>query len=269
MRDRGPLAGGQVVEVRPATTEARAVVERALGLTWASRAELVGVQGARIGSGRTDGEFWQAGGWFLKSRAARRWPAPAAALAALTELDQRRGALGALIPVRSALAVIVAPDGVHQLWTLAPLLITLRERLDAAAAGERWPEFGHALVGFAMALGEALTASLELGLGLDVNPANFAIQGARLRYLDDDVLVTREALGIEDAFLARFAEYPRAPAAVWEAYERRTGDEIVARVPSPVRARLALSARLRAAAVLRRGVGDSVARLVARIEGSP
>ncbi len=261
-----PLAGGRVVDTRPETAEVRALIDAALTRSWRSRAELVGVQGARIGSGRTDGEFWDCEGWFLKSRATRRWVEVGPGREALATLHDRRRRLGPLVPARSALALIAAPDGGCQLWTLAPLLVTLRERLDVAAAAGAWTPFGYALIAFATGLGEAVTASVETGLGLDVNPANFAPQGARLRYLDDDVLATREALGLEDAFVGRFAEYPAAPPAVWEGYVRRTGDELVARAPAVLRTRLA--ARLRAAAILRRQAAAHADRLAARLEGT-
>jgi hypothetical protein len=264
----GPLDGGRAAAVRPDAGEARAIVERALGLRWRSRADLVGVQGARIGSGRTDGEFWEAEDWFLKSRATRRFGNGALAVAAADRLHELKERLGALTPARSVIAVIEAPVRGWQVWTIAPRLVTLRERLDDAARAARWEGFGQAIAAFASGLGETVMASLEAGLGLDANPSNFATQGARLRYLDDDVSATREALGVEDAFVARFGEYPDAPAGVWEVYVRRMADELRARSSPAIRARLDLARRFTAAATLRRGAGRHVEVLLALVEAA-
>lgn len=262
-----PLGGATATVVHPDTVEARALLAHLLAQPWTSRADLVGVQGARAGSGRADGEFWEVEAWFLKTRAPRRFDDAAAAATALVHLAGLKARLGALAPARTVLAVLVRAPRRHELWTIAPRLVTLRERLDGAAGAGRWPEFDQVLAVFASALGAALALSLDDGLGLDANPANFAIQGARLRYLDDDVVATGDALGVEDAFVARFAEYPAAPPAVWAAYVRRVADELLIRLPAATWRRLGLADRLRAAATLRRGAAPHVAALVARVEG--
>jgi hypothetical protein len=269
MADGGPFEGGRAVALRPDSPETRAIVDRVLGLRWTSRADLVGVQGARAGSGRSDGEFWQAADWFLKSRSTRRFDDAAAAAAAADRLFDVKRRLGVLAPARSVVAVVAAPGRGWQVWTIAPQLVTLRERLDAAARDARWNEFGYAIAAFAAGLGETIVTSLHAGLGLDANPANFATQGARLRYLDDDVTATRDALGIEDAFAARFAEYPAAPAEVWDGYVRRMAAELLARSSPSVRARLGLARRFVAAATLWRGAAPHVERLLALLEAAP
>jgi len=262
----GPLAAGRALAVRPDQGDAWAAVHAGAALAWRSRTDLVAVQGARSGSGRSDGEFWEAPGWFLKTRATRHFADPTAALAALDDLDQLRRPLGPLVPARSTLLVWEHGDGRWRIWTLAPFLDTLRTRLDRAAAAGDWDQFGRALTAFATGLGETVEASVVHGRGLDANPANFAIQGARLRYLDDDVTLTHDALGVEDAFVTRFREYPDAPAALWEAYERRFGDELMARATADILRRLRLPVRLQAAAALQRRSGPHVARLLARLE---
>ncbi len=258
-----PLDHARVVACRPDTPAARAVLDELVAVAWTPRADLVGVQGPRAGSGRTDGEFWQHGAWFAKSRAGRRHVDAGAAIAATERLYALKVRLGELTPARTLVVALAAPDEGAQVWTIAPRLQTLRERLDAAAEDARWPEFGLALTAFASGLGETLELSLGAGLGLDANPANFATQGARLRYLDDDVTATRDALGVEDAFVARFVEYPAAPPAVLDAYTRRMVDELRARTSAEIRARLDLDRRFTAAATLRRGTAPHVERLLA------
>lgn len=255
-----------IVAVRPDLASARRIASQVVELPWTSRSELVSVQGARVGSGRTDGEFWQAGAWFVKSRRGRRFHEVAPAIAAAEQLFELKQRLGPLVPANSVF-VVVRAGGEAQVWTVSPVLVTIRERLDATAAQGRWREFAHAIAAFAVVLGETLTASLEKGLGLDANPANFAIQGARLRYLDDDVTSTRDALGIEDAFVARFAEYAPPPG-VWETYVRRTADEVRARTTESDRHRLGLRRRFAAAGSLRRGTPAHVEHLLALVEAT-
>ena len=260
------LASSQVAAVRPDRAEDRATAERVLAgpLVW--RGDLVGVHGPRAGSGRADGEFWQADGWFLKSRSIRVYDDLPRATAALERLFAVKCALGELAPSRSILVVTVDAAGAFQLWTIAPLLVTLREQHDAASEAAGWDAFGRALAGFGLALGEALTASLDGGLCLDASPANFAPQGGRVRYIDDDVTDRRDALGIEDAFVSRFTEYPAAPPSLWDGYTRRFARELATRTSPAQRAALKLAERLRAAAILRRGSGPHVDVVLAALE---
>jgi hypothetical protein len=263
-----PLASTRVAAVRPDRVEARTTAERVLTGPLVSREDLVGVHGPRPGSGRADGEFWQADGWFLKSRSIRVYDHLARATTALDNLFAVKCALGELAPRRSIFVVVASQAGAFQLWTIAPRLVTLRERLDAASATASWNEFARALSGFGLALGESLSSSIEGGLCLDPNPANFAVQGGRVRYIDDDVAHSHDALGIEDAFVARFAEYAGAPAAVWVGYEQRFTRELACRVSQRERARLRLAERLRAAATLRRSTEPYVGRVLTALEAT-
>jgi len=258
------LAGAAVVEVDPADEPSRRVVDGLIGARLTVRSDLVGVQGPRAGSGRADGEFWQHDGWFLKCRRSREHDDEPAALAALAELAALKRALGTLTPVRSILAVLREADHRLRLWTIAPTLVTLRERLDGAAAIGAWAALRRSLLAFAHALGVTVRRSVEDGLLLDPNPANFAVQGGRLRYLDDDVGRSHGALGVEDAFVARLTEYPGAPLEILAAYGDRFCDEL-ALTPAAI-GELALPARLASAAVLRPGSAPWVDRVRARLE---
>lgn len=263
-----PLASTLVAVVRPDRVEARTTAERVLAGPLVSRKDLVGIQGPRPGSGRADGEFWQADGWFLKSRSIRVYDHLERATTALDSLFADKCALGELSPWRSIFVVAASQVGTFQLWTIAPRLVTLRERLDAASTAASWDEFARALSGFGLALGEALSSSVEGGMCLDPNPANFAVQGGRVRYIDDDIARSRDALGIEDAFVARFAEYAGVPTAVWAGYEQRFVREIACRVSQRERTRLRLAERLRAAATLRRASRPYVDRVIAALEAT-
>jgi hypothetical protein len=231
-----------------------------------SRSDLAGVHGPRPGSGRSDAEFWQAGDWFLKSRSTRVYGKLTDATTALDALFAVKRALGELAPARSILAVAAGEAGSLQLWTIAPRLVTLREGLDAANRAADWVDFARVLAGFGLALGESLACSIDGGLCLDPNPANFAVQGGRVRYIDDDVARSRDAIGIEDAFVARFAEYAAAPSAVWDGYVARFVRELALRVSPRERTRLRLVERLRAAARLRRASGPYIDRVLAEQE---
>src|SRR5262249_8200904 len=201
------------------------------------RGDLVASRGASA----HNGEFWQADGWFLKSRAIRRYEQLEHATMALDSLYAVKRALGDLSPARSIFAVAINIPGVFQLWTIAPQLVTLRERLDRTSAAGRWDDFAGALAGYDLALGESLSSSIDDGLCLDPSPTNFATQGGRVRYIDDDVAASRDAVGIEDAFVARFAEYPGAPATVWDAYVWRFVRELSLRISPQDRSRLQLA----------------------------
>jgi hypothetical protein len=231
------------------------------------RTDLVGVRGPGPDTGRSDGEFWQDDRWFLKSRATRVHRARAAALAALERLHEDKRTIGELTPSRTILILTAAGGGRFQLWTLAPRLVTLREELDTASAAGAWDGFAHALAGWSTALSVALTTSLGAGLCLDASPSNFATQWGRLRYIDDDFSVRRDALGIEDAFADRFGEYP-APASAWDDYAHRFASDLAARAPRELRVQLGIEERLRAAAGPRHVAAPYVARVLVALEAS-
>ena len=257
------LASVQLAAVRPDRPEQRAIAERVFAGPLICRTDL-GARRAR--SGRDDREFWQGDGWFLKSRLLRRYEDLGRATAALASLFAVKRALGELSPTQSILVVAAHPPGGYQLWTLAPLLVTLRERLDATSAAASWDAFAIALAGYGLALGESLSSSIDAGICLDPSPANFAIQGGRVRYLDDDVAVNRQALGIEDAFVARFAEYAGAPRSAWEAYVWQFVRELALRLSPGDYRRRRLAGRLRAAGMLRGAGRPNVDRVLAALE---
>lgn len=259
----GPLASLHVVAVRPERADARATAERLLAGPLVGRRDLAALRQPSPGH---DGEFWQADGWFLKSRAVRRYDQLEQAMAALDGLYAVKRTLGELSPAHSILAVAVTAAGGFQLWTIAPQLVTLRERLDKTSAAARWDDFAGALAGYDIALGESLSSSIDTGLCLDPSPANFATQGGRVRYIDDDVAINRDAPGIEDAFVARFAEYPATPATVWDGYVWRFTRELTLRLSPSDRARLGLAKRLRSAVVQRCAGQPYVDRVLAALE---
>jgi hypothetical protein len=259
----GPLASLRIVAVRPDRGDERATAERVLAGPLVGRRDLVALRGSSPGTG---GEFWQADGWFVKSRAIRKYDQLDHATNALDSLFAVKRALGELSPARSILALAATTAGAFQLWTIAPQLVTLRERLDATSAAARWDDFAGALAGYDLALGESLSSSVDTGICLDPSPTNFATQGGRVRYIDDDVAVNRDALGIEEAFVARFAEYPSAPTTVWDAYVWRFVRELALRLSPRDRSRLQLAERLRAEAVRRCAGRPYVDRVLAALE---
>jgi hypothetical protein len=55
------------------------------------------------------------------------------------------------------------------------------------------------------------------------------VQGGRVRYIDDDVAGSRDAIGIEDAFVGRLGEYAGVPAGVWDGHVVRFVRELALR----------------------------------------
>jgi hypothetical protein len=259
----GPMTPLRVVAVRPDRDEERATAERVLAGPLVGRDDLAAMRGRRRAG---TGELWQADGWFLKSRALRKYEQLDQATSALDGLFAVKRALGELSPARSILAVAATATGTYQLWTMAPQLVTLRERLDATSAAGRWDDFAGALAGYDLALGESLSSSIDAGICLDPSPTNFATQGGRVRYIAEDVAANRDALGLEEAFLARFAEYPDAPPTVWDAYVWRFVRELTLRLSPRDRSRLQLADRLRAAALRRCAGRPYVDRVLVALE---
>ena len=247
------LAGHRVVLLSPDHEKAQAVAAELLAARLEPRRDLVGVQGPRIGSGRSDGEFWRYEGWFLKSRGGLVFRDSVQAEAAFHRLRDMKLKLGALVPAHALLALLADRDGQFQVWTVAPFLLTLREQLDAAAAARDETAMARALAAYARGLGLTLELAVEQGLSLDPNPSNFASQGGQLRYIDDDVALHRGAIGLEDAFLARFTEYPATPEAVWTAYVNRFAGEVLVSGGGARWEEMGLSQRFLAAARLRQG----------------
>jgi hypothetical protein len=258
----GRPGAGRIIAVSPDRAEERATAERVLAGPLRLRIELNGPQ-ARRASGRIGGELWQDECWYLRSPAARVFRDPRSVRAALDRLAADKRALGELTPARTILIVTAEGTERFRLWTLAPRLTTLRDALDAASIVGAWEIFARALAAWSDALGTALASSLETGHSLDVDPACFATQWGRLRYVDDAVTARRDAPGIEDAFAGRFGEYP-APAAVWEEYTGRVAREL-ARLSRARRSALQLDERLRAAAIDRPAAAPYLARLRAAL----
>jgi len=259
----GPLASLRIMAVRPDREQERATAERVLAGPLVGRDDLAARRGRRPGG---TGELWQGDGWFLKSRALRKYEQLEQATSALDGLFAVKRALGELSPARSILAVAATTSGAYQLWTIAPQLVSLRERLDGTSAASRWDDFAGALAGYDLALGESLSSSIDAGICLDPSPTSFATQGGRVRYIADDVAANRNAAGLEEAFVARFAEYPEAPAAVWDAYVWRFVRELTLRLSPRDRSRLQLADRLRAAALRRCAGRPYVDRVLAALE---
>ena len=267
----GALAAMRLVAVRPDRADERATAERVLAGPLVDRRDRALRGTSTAGGGGAGGgagsEFWQADGWVVKSRSPRPYHQLDQATAALDRLFAVKRALGELSPARSILAVTATGGGGEfQLWTIAPPLVTLRERLDATAAAARWDDFAGALAGYDLALGESLSSSIDTGICLDPSPTNFATQGGRVRYVGEEVAINRDALGLEEAFLARFAEYPAAPATVWDAYVWRFVRELALRLSPKDRSRLQLTERLRSAALLRCAGRPYVDRVLAALE---
>jgi hypothetical protein len=264
----GPEPRFEGYRARSLFPDTRAMHELVLALLRAHllpRTDLVGVQGKGNGSGRHDGEFWQDARCFLKTRQDRKFTDEGQAIRAFARLCAMKLKLDSLTPAKSLMVVLQSPAGTFEVWTVAPLLFTLREELNAAHAQGNEAALCRGLVAYAHCLGRALESAEQLSLSIDAHPANFARQGGRPRYIDDDAAERRDAVGIEDAFLARISDYPDVSEETWVTYALRFCAEAKLQLPEGSLTREALPERLRHAARLKPSTSawaEHIARLL-------
>lgn len=79
------------------------------------------------------------------------------------------------------------------------------------------------------------------GLGLDLNPANFAVEedGGTLYYLDDELYSSLDLRQIAFAIAARVPEEPMLAAEAWRAWGRALGEMLVTRTTTDEREQIA------------------------------
>lgn len=130
-----------------------------------------------------------------KTSRERRIEDPAAARAALLDLARARVRLGDLHAPDTTLVLATGPDGATWLWTVAPWVTTLRERLDATGDEAAVASAARA---YADAIAQALVLAVRDGVGLDVDPSHFGQVGDRIVYLSDAISTTSSAAAILD-----------------------------------------------------------------------
>ncbi len=193
------------------------------------RDDLVGRQGMDEGSGRSDIVIYEVGPWFLKTSARRCYVDVDTARAALLELARKKVRLGSLLLPRTVLSLRPATDGAVWLWTVAPLVTTLRGEMASADRDDEEDRLGASLARFATATVDSLLLAREHGLLLDIHPGNFAEVDGQIVYLDDDIEQGDTVPLIGHLMLQRVLEYEHRPAATRryvDALEREIRDRL-------------------------------------------
>ncbi|WP_394841964.1 GTPase domain-containing protein [Pendulispora brunnea] len=204
-------AGG----IWPSTT-GRDIVRRALaGGVCVQRHDLAGQHGLADGSGASDTIILQAGSYCLKTSQRRHFSTFEAARDALVRTARLKRMLGELLPGDTVLCLASDGDNGTWLWTISPWLSTLRSRMLQADDDE--DAAIDALRHFAAAAVDAMLLASRQSLILDLHPSNFALDGKRVVYVDDDVGIGANHPALGYALIQRIEECAHAPRRV-EAY---------------------------------------------------
>jgi len=165
----------------------------------------VGVAGPVEGSAKPTTRLLAAGGWVCKLRLDQGYPTAADARAA-SQSSRERG-VGADIWHPDKLWLVMRVDQTWHPATLCRELITLRQLADFPARAAMWTSM----------LQLTIDVHRLHGLGLDLNPANFATErgGARLYYLDEELYPRLEVRELAGAIVARIPEEPAVDADEW------------------------------------------------------
>ncbi len=189
-----------MVAIEPPGALVEGLLRRLARGSFAERSDLTGGSNLAGGSASAFGRFVELESEFLKASTRRRYAELGEALAAELAAEGRRRRLGIYHPER-VWFLSRGTDGWLWAGSLTPRLPMLREDFNRPGGpqGRTWSLYL-----------EALELSLSLaereGVFLDWNPSNFALEGGRLFYVDDDLLGGRApALAVQA--LLRLREY--------------------------------------------------------------
>jgi signal recognition particle receptor subunit beta len=189
------------------TPRGRETLRSLAGEPLRKRTDLVGRPSASNGSGTSDAFIYQAGKWCLKTSLRRRYLDSVEAKSALLALVRSKLWLQAFLASETVLSLSADRKGVHWLWTVTPWLVTLREQMAHADAASDERALGRALGEFAKTAVASLALAVRSGVAMDVHPSNFARDGGRTVYLDDDIRKGNALPAIGYNLLQRVEEY--------------------------------------------------------------
>jgi len=166
----------------------------------------VGVVGRADGSAKPTTRLLATRGWVCKTRVDQRYNSATDARAAL-EAVRAAGLHAGIWHPGKTWAVMRVDDAWYPL-TVCPELLTLRRLLTFAARSTAWIEM----------IQDALDVQRMHHIGLDLNPANFAREGAGspLFYLDDELYPTLDERAVASAMVARVPEEPDVLPPAWK-----------------------------------------------------
>lgn len=196
-----PVAPQQVAAVLPANLPIDTLLGRLAAEPLCIRSDLRGTSNARGGSGGLFGHFVEAGDWFIKANAGKRYDTLAEATAQEQGAEHLRQELEIYHPDR----VWFVSCGLDEhLWTcsLTPKLLVLRQLFESSGgdSADAWRHYERALE-------LAFRLALERSVFLDCNPNNFAVDGDRLYYIDDDLVFEPGGVSFVTQALLRLREY--------------------------------------------------------------
>ncbi len=217
----------------PGTT-GRVLLQDLTGKSFTPRHDLVGQHGGVDGSGASDMLIYEAGPWFLKTSLRRRFADVDTARTALLQTARKKVSLGEMLLPHTVLSLRPDARGGIWLWTVAPLVSTLRHDMLAADNAGDARALGEALSQFANAAVDAMVMAQRDNIVLDVHPGNFAHADDRIAYIDDDIDSGSALPLIGALLLARVQEYEHHPAAVeryvseleYQIFQRLSPDEM-------------------------------------------
>jgi hypothetical protein len=184
----------------------------------------------------------------LKTSLRRRYLDSVEAKSALLALVRSKLWLQAFLASETVLSLSADRKGVHWLWTVTPWLVTLREQMAHADAASDERALGRALGEFAKTAVASLALAVRSGVAMDVHPSNFARDGGRTVYLDDDIRKGNALPAIGYNLLQRVEEYEHRPLAI-EIYLGAIEEAIPAGLSRDEAERLGLEAAIEQAVV--------------------
>jgi diadenosine tetraphosphatase ApaH/serine/threonine PP2A family protein phosphatase len=173
------------------------------GAAWRHK---VGVAGPRDGSAKPSTRLFAAQGWVCKLQLDHACASVVEAREAVAALRGRGVHAGIWHPDKVWL--VMRADGAWHPVTLCRELVTLRQLATCDERMRLWTTM----------LQLSIDVHCTHGLGLDLNPANFATEpgGSRLYYLDDELYDRLDARDLAGAIVARIPEANAPDPAPWQ-----------------------------------------------------
>lgn len=172
----------------------------------------IGVAGAAEGSAKTTTRLLGSEGWVLKTDVALRRERPDE-LVAIAQEAARRAARSRIWHPSKSWVVMEAEGGFH--------LLTACRELEVVRAAPSFEErarlWGRVFVW-------CLDASARHGVGFDIHPSNFGVDGGELFYLDDELYPPNDLRDVGLAIAGRIPEEDEPPARWAWAGERLASD---------------------------------------------